>query len=161
MAAKKVCKDCQSPTRPATQPGPRCATCSREFKRQQKRRTYDRYVQETYGITADQAEAIQDYQGGRCACCQRATGAARSLAIDHDHSTGLVRGRLCKTCNKTIGYWRDDPEAFERAAAYLRNPPAFEVVGKVVAPIFGREKEVQGRRRKTSRRKSNKTKGKQ
>jgi hypothetical protein len=76
-------------------------------------------------------------QGGKCAICQRATGAARRLAVDHDHKQALldghdedqgcpncVRGLLCKTCNRNVlGHLRDDPAAFQRAIDYLKNWP--------------------------------------
>ncbi|WP_228845651.1 endonuclease VII domain-containing protein [Mycobacteroides abscessus] len=90
----------------------------------------------TYGITAEQYDLIKWRQGGKCAICQRATGAKKNLAVDHDHKTGLVRGALCTMCNKYIlGHARDDIEFFHRAIEYLKNPPAFDVIGKVVAPI--------------------------
>jgi hypothetical protein len=34
-----------------------------------------------------------------------------------------------------LGDARDDPEFFDRAAAYLRDPPAFHVIGQRIAPI--------------------------
>jgi hypothetical protein len=45
---------------------------------------------------------------------------ARSLAVDHDHTTGQVRGLLCIRCNRAIGNLRDDPDLAIRAAAYLK-----------------------------------------
>ncbi|QBJ00245.1 endonuclease VII [Mycobacterium phage Pharaoh] len=56
--------------------------------------------------------------------------------MDHDHKTGIVRGLLCTMCNKyTLGWARDCIEFFERAIAYLRRPPAVEVLGERIAPI--------------------------
>lgn len=44
---------------------------------------------------------------GRCVCaiCQRATGKARRLAVDHNHDTGDVRGLLCGRNHILIGRW--------------------------------------------------------
>lgn len=86
-------------------------------------------------MTLDEYEEIKAYQGGRCAICQRATGAYKALAVDHDHATGYDRGLLCSTCNKTLGHARDDVAFFERAIQYLKNPPAFAVIGRRIAPI--------------------------
>jgi hypothetical protein len=85
-----------------------------------------------YAITPEVYAALYRLQGGHCAICQRATGERKRLAVDHDHSCcngptscgQCVRGLLCKSCNQTLGRFRDSPEAFERAAAYLRHPPA-------------------------------------
>jgi hypothetical protein len=70
-------------------------------------------------------------QGGRCYICRRATGARKRLAVDHDHTTGEVRGLLCSTCNfKVIGHLREEVAAFERCIEYLTNPPARQVLGR-------------------------------
>lgn len=85
-----------------------------------------------YTLTAAEYDEIYAAQGGRCAICRRATGARRRLAVDHDHSCcngptscgRCVRGLLCKSCNKSLGFYRDDPEAFRRAADYLERWPS-------------------------------------
>lgn len=127
---RAACKDCKSTTRALTQPGPRCATCWRAETARRKNAAHGAYVENTYGITAEEYKLLYEAQGGRCAICQRATGAARRLAVDHNHKTGEVRGLLCKPCNRYgLGMFaRDNPEVFDRAAEYLRNPPARDVL---------------------------------
>lgn len=44
-----------------------------------------------------------------------------SLAVDHDHETGKVRGLLCKSCNLAIGKFKESVEIVRRALAYLEN----------------------------------------
>jgi hypothetical protein len=66
-----------------------------------------------------------------CAICERAKGVVKKLSIDHDHSTGYVRGLLCGPCNKVLGHFRDDPAMGARVFYYLSKPPAFDVIGKV------------------------------
>lgn len=131
--AKPSCKDCKSTTRPAPWPGPRCATCWRTETKRRKDAAHGSYVKRTYEISEAEYKALYEAQGGRCAICQRATGAKRRLAVDHNHKTGLVRGLLCKPCNRYgLGMFaRDDPTVFDRAAAYLRNPPAYDVLRAV------------------------------
>jgi len=49
----------------------------------------------------------------------------RALAIDHDHTTGVVRGTLCHRCNKGIGLLQDSPELLQAGIEYLKTPLTF------------------------------------
>lgn len=110
----------------------RCKPC-------QKRQQLARRAKSKYGISIELYDEIKEQQGGKCAICQVATGAARALAIDHDHSCcsgdtscgKCVRGVLCGKCNSMLGFAGDDPTFFQRAIDYLRQPPAHTVIGKV------------------------------
>lgn len=136
---RKRCVDCRkegiTTNREAKYPGPRCYTHHRLRKKQQSEARHGAHIEATYGITAEEYDAIYKAQGGVCAICRRASGKRRRLAVDHDHATGYVRGLLCKTCNRNVlGHLRDDPEALNRAIGYLNHPPAFDVIGKRKAP---------------------------
>lgn len=138
-AKPRRCVDCAKAgrplTRPAPHPGPRCATDWRAKKSERRTTAQEKRLLDTYALDLDEYEAIKAHQGGKCAICQRATGAKRALAVDHDHATGYNRGLLCKPCNVMLGRARDDTEFFRRAIEYLTNPPAFAVIGKRIAPI--------------------------
>lgn len=79
-----------------------------------------------YGITLEQYDAKMDEQGGLCAICRQPetrkhrAGQTYSLAVDHDHNTGAVRGLLCRDCNRGIGVFGDRADLIEAAAHYLR-----------------------------------------
>lgn len=66
-------------------------------------------------------------QGGCCcAICGKPETAKnqygiKNLAVDHDHTTGQVRGLLCMQCNQMIGKAGDNPDVLEAAAQYLRS----------------------------------------
>ena len=57
-------------------------------------------VPETLGFADERsAESFLDHWNHKCAIC----GWRDATATDHDHSTGLVRGRLCHSCNVREG----------------------------------------------------------
>lgn len=81
-----------------------------------------------YGLTPEQYDALYDVQKGRCAICgtqkDRAgagdVGGGNVLCIDHNHSTGVIRGLLCTGCNTGLGSFGDNPDHLIAAANYLR-----------------------------------------
>jgi hypothetical protein len=68
-----------------------------------------------YRIGADDVERLVEQQGGLCLVCRKAP----PTAVDHDHSTGAVRGILCGDCNTGMGQLGDDPWILRRAIEYL------------------------------------------
>lgn len=76
-----------------------------------------------YGITPEQYDALLATQRGVCAIegCGNSPEhqSGRSLAIDHCHKTGKVRGLLCIACNVAIGYLELDPDYVSRLKKYL------------------------------------------
>lgn len=60
-------------------------------------------------------------QGVSCAICgTHATDCSKArLDIDHDHSTGKIRGLLCFNCNIGLGAFCDDTERLRKAIIYL------------------------------------------
>lgn len=74
---------------------------------EEKRR--NAYLIRTYGITLEQYLVLLDRQGNCCALCQKTPAQeGQSLAVDHDHKTGEIRGALCRYCNhRVIGRHRD------------------------------------------------------
>jgi hypothetical protein len=74
-----------------------------------------------YGISIALYDALLAEQGGCCGICgAKSCKTGRRLAVDHDHSTGRVRGLLCNLCNTALGKLGDSVESLERAIAYLK-----------------------------------------
>lgn len=72
----------------------------------------------------------QDYlsmlnkQNGNCAICKIDHSQQvnhKHLSIDHDHTTGKVRGLLCNSCNRAIGYFKENVFALQGAIKYLES----------------------------------------
>lgn len=55
-----------------------------------------------YGLEREQIEAMYDRQCASCALCLSPLAFGR-MHIDHDHTTGEVRGLLHPACNMTVG----------------------------------------------------------
>jgi hypothetical protein len=96
----------------------------REETLRKKRRAREAHVRRTYGVTPAGLARLEEFQGGRCWGCRRATGASRELALDHNHRTGEARMLLCSTCNRLVGHFRDNPEALIRLGLALIDPPS-------------------------------------
>lgn len=90
-----------------------------------------------YNLSSEEYEAVLTYQNGRCAITGRLP-ATLSLAIDHCHKTGLIRGLLSAQANKGLAIFQDNPDWLRRAAAYLENPPVSSAVGEDVFGVIGR-----------------------
>lgn len=133
----KPCKDCTAEgvataRKPATDragnpvPGNRCVTHWRAEKARVRLQAHGRNVSK-YGITGEEYAALKASQGGKCFICQRATGARKALAVDHDHDLGFgrhsVRAILCGPCNREL-VGRYDVAALQRAIEVLTDPPA-------------------------------------
>lgn len=79
-------------------------------------------LKQLYGITAADYERMLADQGGACAICgstDHKSSRTKYFAVDHDHTTGEVRGVLCHSCNKGLGLLQDNPKVLKAAASYL------------------------------------------
>jgi len=78
-----------------------------------------KHLRVNYGLTIQDYNKMLKDQRGKCFICGNTPKTVR-LNVDHDHKTGIVRGLLCWLCNKGLGFFRDKPERFDKAAEYLR-----------------------------------------
>jgi hypothetical protein len=113
--------------------GSRLGLTPDEYKKYRNKKKRDRYkeaqhlfykwnrtsiLKKKYGISWSDYEEMYERQEGRCAICKKEED-DRSLAIDHCHTTGKVRGLLCGSCNRALGLLKDDPELIEQAKEYV------------------------------------------
>lgn len=120
-----------------------CKPCHNARTRRSKdlaggERTY--HLRRRYGITAEDADAMLEAQGGLCAICQ----AAPAAHVDHDHETGVVRALLCFNCNGGLGQFKDDPRVLRAAAAYVEEHRRRQRA-KPLPPLCAKHVEVVGR----------------
>jgi hypothetical protein len=114
-----------------------CKPCHNRINRENRIKrhgsTRHYHLVRRYGITAAQATALVEVQGGLCAICRERP----PDHVDHDHATGAVRGMLCFNCNGGLGQFRDRPDLLRLAAEYLERPI-------VELPVGGPEQLVLG-----------------
>jgi hypothetical protein len=78
-----------------------------------------------YGISYHDYQALLNAQNGVCAICKKPEtkmikNSIATLAVDHDHETGAIRGLLCYACNLGLGNFKDSPENLSNAIDYLK-----------------------------------------
>jgi hypothetical protein len=72
-----------------------------------------------YGITLEDYNRILKEQQDCCSICGREAYLFRKrLHVDHNHTTGKVRGLLCTNCNTRLGFYEMDNTKFSE---YLRS----------------------------------------
>ena len=73
------------------------------------------------GVTDKMYWEMYHKQEGRCGICHRRMYSKRykNFCVDHNHTTGVIRGLLCHNCNRAIGMLRDDPVALRRAIRWV------------------------------------------
>ena len=76
-------------------------------------------LESRYGITADQYDVLVKKQKGQCAICKQPCTVNTKLSVDHNHTTGKVRGLLCHRCNLALGLFKDDVNRLQAALNYL------------------------------------------
>ena len=109
----------------------RCRTCHnqdmREYERERGPEWRRKKTLQRYGITPEDYNRMLEEQEGKCAICQSTDSEhpiTELLVVDHCHLTGKVRGLLCNTCNRGIGFMREETDRLLNAAVYLENANA-------------------------------------
>lgn len=77
----------------------------------------NRNLKDLYGITREEHDEMFDKQKGCCAICNKPN---MVLSVDHNHTTGKVRGLLCNKCNFALGNANDNPDILLKAIEYLK-----------------------------------------
>jgi Fe-S oxidoreductase len=72
-------------------------------------------IKRRYGLSKEDLVSLKEKQNFSCALCKQVC----KLSVDHNHSTGAVRGLLCALCNNFLGKVEKDPTILERTKAYL------------------------------------------
>lgn len=116
LKERGLCPWCHTPN---TEEGVYHKRCSRKRLSRYKEQNRNRALLKLYGINRKQYDSLLLKQASKCAICGGTSG-KRMLSVDHDHTTGIIRGLLCDNCNHGLGKFQDSAELLEEAIAYLR-----------------------------------------
>lgn len=84
-----------------------------------ERRKHYRLVND-FGISLAEYQRLLAAQKGLCQICgQPNNRVERTLAVDHNHITGKLRGLLCDRCNLGLGHFNYNKELLKKAVDYL------------------------------------------
>lgn len=84
------------------------------------RNYYKNYkLKSVYGISLLEYNQMVENQLGVCWICKNPPG-KKALYVDHNHSTGEVRGLLCALCNVIVGSCHEEVDVLKCAIKYLR-----------------------------------------
>ncbi len=96
----------------------RCKACHSSYNKAYKKRRAaelkEYRLQTRYGLNQNEYQEMVDATP-HCPIC----GSEEPLVVDHDHSTGEVRGLICQPCNKGLGFFRDNIQSMKNAINYL------------------------------------------
>lgn len=77
-----------------------------------------------YGITINTYNEMFSSQNGCCKICNKHQSEFKKrLVVDHNHSTGEIRGLLCSPCNSLIGFAYEKIGILTKAIDYLNTTP--------------------------------------
>lgn len=101
--------------------------CVANYRKKYPERIKDYKLKIRYGISSNDYDKMFQTQDGKCAICGNPETAThnfsknkQSLAVDHCHKTGKVRGLLCQDCNRGIAKFHEEVLRLQGAIEYLK-----------------------------------------
>ena len=100
---------------------------AKQYKRNYNNKRYDplknkhNKLKKAYGIGLEEYNKLFKDQEGCCAVCGiHQSELTRSLAVDHCHTTGKIRGLLCNKCNTALGLLNESEEIMKNLINYVQ-----------------------------------------
>lgn len=101
--------------------GCRCDVCKASWTAATRESVRRKHLGRAYGLTPEQWEVKFDNQGRACASCgdEPKVDSKRRFHVDHNHTTGAVRGILCHSCNVALGHLKEDKQRIRALIDYI------------------------------------------
>lgn len=101
-----------------------CKECRKKYTESTKveRSHYNRKqnLNRRYGLQLEDYNKMLIEQDFKCAICSSKHSEMEKLCVDHCHTSGAIRGLLCHSCNKFLGFLEKNRHNLEIALNYLR-----------------------------------------
>ena len=108
---------------------PYCLPCVRESHCESHRK---RLIYNKFNITKEDYQKLILDSNNKCKICKQpelhinhASKKTLSLTVDHCHTSGLIRGLICRNCNLMLGNAKDSIKTLRAAIRYLNKYPVF------------------------------------
>lgn len=116
---RSVCNSCRPKTRSNESYQSR-----KDYHKKYRKKNIDKYrdiqLKRYYGLSLIEFRKLSQIQNNACAICLKpAHLLTKLLCVDHDHTTGKIRGLLCTQCNQALGLFKDNPSYLNNAMNYL------------------------------------------
>ena len=108
-----------------------CKVCWKTYikttqRKPSKEKTRSYILRSKFGISFEDYMTLYNNQGGLCSICKKpltiwaeTRDYSNVACVDHNHTTGEIRGLLCNHCNTGIGLFREDLSIMKEAINYL------------------------------------------
>jgi len=90
----------------------------KDYYQKNKKELRNKHLQLRFNITRKEYYNILKQQNYVCDICGKKEN-NKSLAVDHNHINGKVRGLLCSRCNIALGFIKDDINIAKKLIKYL------------------------------------------
>lgn len=97
---------------------------SKEYRAKHKDRIALANIKSKYGLTENDIKTLLVDQQNCCKICLTEFNEVIFYNVDHCHTTGKVRGLLCRGCNWGTGNFKDNPDTLKQAIEYLEKANA-------------------------------------
>lgn len=92
-----------------------------EQRKNKREKAREYHLKRLYGIDLEGYNKLLKEQDHRCYICNKHENEfKKKLHVDHNHSTGEIRGLLCYNCNHNIVRKTTDPEIALKLYQYLQ-----------------------------------------
>lgn len=102
-------------------------TQARVWKKANPHKVRAQQIKQNFGLSYDDYISLLEKQHHSCAICKTSLlpfGSVNQTDIianvDHCHTTGKIRGLLCRKCNTALGLLNDNVDVIVAAATYLK-----------------------------------------
>jgi len=120
------CKDCTNADCRRNRDAVKSRQRAKDWQASNRDRVRSNHLQNKYNMSTQDYERLFKEQKGLCKICGKPetnshhrTKTPHSLAVDHDHRTGKVRGLLCALCNSGLGKFKESSQLLQRAKEYI------------------------------------------